>query len=104
MFWKRKKTEEAREKKLSPKEVITNEIEQLTPGQARSYSLTETFGGGLVVVELNPRYPEEGKKYIVSTEELVDNKPSGKRRRLFDSNKPKDVASWILDRNGTPFS
>jgi len=104
MFWKRKKTEGAREKKLSPKEVITNEIEQLAPGQALSYKHTETFGGGLTVVELNPQYPEKGKKYNVSTEELVDNKPAGKRRRLFDSNKPKDVASWILDRDGTPFS
>lgn len=103
MFWGKKSTE-PREKKLSPKEVIINKIEQLTPGQALCYKLPETYGGGLAVVELNPQYPQKGKRYVMSTEELVDNKPSGKRRRLWDSDKPKDLAAWIIDRNGVLFS
>lgn len=103
MFWK-KKNDKPREKKLSPKEVIINKIEQLIPGQALCYKLPETYGGGLAAVELNPQYPQKGKRYVMSTEELVDNKPSGKRRRLWDSDKPKGLAAWIIDRNGVLFS
>jgi len=99
MFW-RKKSEEPREKKISPKEAIINKIEQLTPGQALRYKLPETYGGGLAVIELNPQYPQKGKRYFMSTEELIDNKPSGKKRRLWDSDKPKELAAWIIDRNG----
>lgn len=104
MFWRKKNAEKPKEKKLSPNEVVINKIEQLTSGQALSYRLPETYGGGLAVVELNPQYPKKGKKYIMSTEELVVNKPSGKRRRLWDSDKPKDMAAWILDRNGALFT
>ncbi len=103
MFWK-KKTEEPKEKKLSPKEIMMNQIEQLVPGQALSYKLPQTFGGGLAVVELNPRYPEKGKKYAMCTEELADNNPTGKRMPIWYSDKPKELATWILDRNGVPFS
>jgi len=104
MFWRKKNAEKPEEKKLSPKEVITNKIDQLTSGQTLSYRLPETYGGGLAVVELNAQYPQKGKRYVMSTEELIDNKPSGKRRRLWDSDKPKELAAWIIDRNGVLFS
>ncbi|GAI59065.1 unnamed protein product [marine sediment metagenome] len=100
MFWKKKPAAgEPKAKEPSPKEVIT-QIEQLTLGQALSYRLLETYGGGLAVIELNPQYPKKGRKYILSLEELVDGKPAGKRHRLWDSDKPKDLAGWILDQNG----
>jgi len=102
MFWK-KKAAEPKVKKLSPKEIMVNQVEQLAPGQALSYRLPETYGGGLVIVELNPQYPSKGKKYELSTEKLVDGKPAGERRHLFDYDKPKDIVSWILERNGELF-
>jgi len=114
MFWKKKpadaKPTEAkaevpkpRAKKLSLKDIVRDQIERLGAGQTLTYQLPETFGGGLAVVELNPQYPEKGRKYILSTEELVDGKPAGQRRCLFDSNKPKELAGWILDRYGQLF-
>ena len=87
-------------KELSPKEIVTNQIEQLGPGQSFSYRLHETWGGGLVIVELNPEYPEKGQRYILSTDKIVDGKPAGKRSHLWDSDKPKEVAGWIADRRG----
>ena len=111
MFWKKKQTEAKpvepkpqKAKKLSPKEIMMNQIEQLGAGQSLSYRLPETFGGGLAVVELNPQYPGRGKKYVLSTDAIVEGKPAGKRSRLWDSDKPKDLAGWILERNGELFS
>ena len=111
MFWKKKPATEAKAteakpkvKKLSPKEIMSNQFEQLGPGQCLSYRLPETYGGGLAVVELNPQYPTKGRMYIVSTEKIVGDKPAGQRSRLWDSNKAKDVAGWIIDRGGELFS
>ena len=91
-------------KKLSPREIITSLIEQLQPGQSLSYRLAKVYGGDLAIVELNPRYPGKGKKYSMIIEALVDGKPSGKRVRLWDADKPSQVASWIVDRQGELFS
>ena len=99
MFWRKG----GGEKKLSPKDIMEKEIEQLVPGQLLSYNHPETFGGNLTVVQLNPQYPEKGKKYIISKEGLVDNKPDSKIMYIFDSEKPKEIASWVLDRLGTRF-
>ena len=114
MFWKKKQTEaKAKEakpqkaKKLSPKEIMINQIEQLGPGQNLTYRLAEFLWegfGGFIVVELNPQYPQKGRRYIVSTDKIVDGKPAGQKTRLWDSNKPKDVASWILEKNGVLFT
>ncbi len=107
MFGK-KKQDEAKPKggKLSPKDIIANQIEQLGAGQSLSYRLPEAFGGYLMVVELNPDYPAKGKgqKYIVSRDEIVEGKPAGERTLLFDENKPKEIAGAILDRYGELFS
>jgi hypothetical protein len=56
------------------------------------------LGRGAAVVELNPNYPgKKGKKYIVYTTNVVDMEPIGKGNKLFDSDKPKDLAKWIKD-------
>jgi len=91
-------------KKLSPKEIIIDRIEQLGPEESVSYRLPEVRGGELAVVELNPQYPEKGNKYLLSLEKIVDGKPAGTRSRLWDSNKPKNLAGWILDRSGELYS
>ncbi len=115
MFWKRKEaavkpTEakvgppKSKEKKLSPKDIIASKVEQLSLGETVSYRLPEVYGGGLAVVELNVQYPEKGKKYFLSLEKMIDGKPAGKRSRLWESNKPKDLAGWIVDRSGELYS
>jgi len=108
MFWKRKPaTEEPsklKAKKLSPGDVIAGEIEQLGQGQTLSYRLPEIFGGDLAVIRLNPQYPTKGRKYILSAEKIADGKPTGQRSRLWDSDKPKDIALWVIDKRGELFS
>ena len=123
MFWKKKEktTAEAapvaagappvaqekpkKVKKISPKEELFMKVEMLEVGKAIVYSLPDTFGGGLAVITMNPSYPEpkKGKKYIMNLEALEEGKPSGKRRFLWDSNKPKDLSDWVMDRLGKPF-
>ena len=55
------------------------------------------LGMGAAVVELNPNYPKKGKKYNIYTADVVDMQPVGKGQKLFDSNKPKEIAKWIKD-------
>lgn len=121
MFWKRKQPatistkakpqatraeaqKPQRARKLSPKEIFANQIEQLKPGQSLSYRLPKIYGGDLAIVELNSRYPEKGKKYTMSMEALVDGKPGGEKTRLWDNDNPKAMATWIVDRQGELFS
>lgn len=105
MFWKKDTGAVKSAKPLSPKEVIIRDIEQLAPGQALHYRLPEGREGGTLVVEKNAHHDPKDKKtrrmYLMSTEALVDGKPSGKRDFWWDSDKPKDIASWILNLEAT---
>lgn len=53
------------------------------------------LGKGAAVIELNPNYPEKGKKYLIYAADVIDMQPVGKGQLWFDSNKPKDVARWV---------
>ena len=54
---------------------------------------------GAAVVELNPNYPgKKQKKYNVYATDIVDMQPVDKEPKLFDSDKSKEIASWI--KNG----
>jgi hypothetical protein len=102
--------EEPKEKKLSAKEIkeqnikrIVNEVEQLTPGQLLIYKVPEylgIMGSVFLTAELNPSFSGKGKKYILSTDKLVDGKPSGQKARFIESNKPVEYANWVVDRVG----
>ena len=114
MFWKKKtvgtetpatKVEPSKKKvkPLSPREILRQQIEQLAPGGVIKYKFPETFGGNLAVIELNPQYPQKGHKYILSSEKLIDDKPTGTKSRLFDYDNPKGLANWVMERMGQPF-
>jgi hypothetical protein len=85
---------------------IRQKIEALSqPGStvffylARGSNHGGPLGMGASVIELNPSYAEKkGKKYNIYLTDVVDMQPVGKGNRLFDSNKPKDIASWV--KNG----
>ncbi|MDH4068047.1 MAG: hypothetical protein OEU97_03835 [Dehalococcoidia bacterium] len=85
---------------------ILKKIEELgEPGSTAFFYMARggTNGGplgmGATVVELDPDYSGEKKrKYSVYSADVVDMKPVGKGNKVFDSNKPKDVARWI--KNG----
>ena len=111
MFWRKKqpseqgvKTEVKKVKKLSPKETMIKQVEEMAQGQVVKFQLGEIYGGDLVAVELNPDYPDKGRKYAVSLGKVMDGEAVVKGKHLWDSNKPKDIAGWILNRDGKPFS
>ena len=56
------------------------------------------LGMGAAVIELNPNYPgKKQKKYIVYFADVIDMQPVGKGDKIFDSDKPKDIARWVKD-------
>jgi len=56
------------------------------------------LGMGAAVVELNPNYPgKKQKKYIVYSADVIDMQPVDKGEKIFDSDKPKDIAHWVKD-------
>ncbi len=104
MFGKKK---EPRVKEPSPREILINrieeEIEKLASGQTLIYKLPEFYWSGFaafLMVDLNPSYPEKGKKYLMSTDKIADGKPAGQKIRAWDSNKARDGADWIATRDG----
>jgi hypothetical protein len=84
---------------------IQQKIEGLTePGsivffyQARGTAHGGPLGMGCAVIELNPNYLEKkGEKYIIYTADVVDMQPVGKGQKLFNSDKPKDIARWVQE-------
>jgi hypothetical protein len=61
------------------------------------------FSRGAAVVELNPNYPvERQKKYIMYTANVDGLKPVNKREKIFDSDRPKEIAKWIKARHYKP--
>jgi hypothetical protein len=59
------------------------------------------LGMGATVIELNPDYPgKKQKKYIAYAADVIDMQPVGKGGRVFDSDKPKDVANWVVGSHG----
>jgi len=85
--------------KMSPREVLSNKIEQLPQGEQLFYQLSPSSGGDLVIIERNKEYPAKGRKYSVITTDLVNGKPGEKRRLLFDNNKSKVIAGWLLEKS-----
>jgi len=56
------------------------------------------LGMGATVIELNPNYPgKKQKKYIVYTADVIEMQPVGKGDKIFDSDKPKNIARWAKD-------
>ena len=85
---------------------VVGEMEQLTPGQTLIYKLPEFYWSGLgafLIAELNPLYPQKGRKYIMSRDDIADGKPAGKKARVFESNKPSDFGEWVARRQGERF-
>ena len=84
---------------------IQQKIEALSePGStvffymARGSAHGGPLGMGAAVVELNPNYPgKKQNKYIVYPADVIDMQPVGKGQKLFDSDKPKNIARWIKD-------
>ncbi len=103
----RKKENQTKVKEPSPREIfvqrLVGEIESLAPGQVLTYQLPEFYWTGFaafLIVEPNPTYPEKGKKYLMCTDKIADGKPAGRKIVTCGTDKAKDAAQWIADRDG----
>ena len=83
-------------RKVPPREIIMGEIEQIAQGQELGYIGRSMYGDKVHFVGWNPQYPEKGKKYIMSAHDLKKGVLAGERQYIADSDKPKDIANWIL--------
>jgi hypothetical protein len=99
--------EEAKAKasKLVPYMALADQIEQITPGQLLRYKIPEpeTWGGDFITVELNPQYPQKGRKYILSIENAVSGMPGREKTIIYDSDQSIEIANSVHDRKGEPF-
>ena len=88
-------------KRVSDKETIALQISQLGDYTAINYLCIGWPESFLAVVELNPTYPDKGKKYIVSFDDLIDGEAAGNKLYVAQSNKPRQIARWLLGRKAT---
>jgi hypothetical protein len=93
----------AKAKKLAPYMALASRIEQLIPRQTLRFKIPETWGGNFITVELNPQYPQTGRKYILSIEKAVNGMPGEKRTIMYVSDQPVEIAASIMERNGELF-
>ena len=104
MFGKKKEPEV---KEPSKRDILTahiaGEIEQLAQGQTLVYKLPEFYWGGYAaffMAEINPSYPQKGKKYCACIDQITDGKPAGKKTIAWQTDKPREIADWIAERDG----
>jgi len=111
MFWKRKKDKEPKEsnnvkepkaERLSPKESMERKIKQIGTAQSLTYPLSKSYGNGsmMAIVELNSDTSENAKKYILSVDTCVGDKPCGGKTSIMKSNDHDDIVNWIWKRKG----
>jgi hypothetical protein len=81
---------------VSKKEII-QKMEELKDGARLSFRLSPTFGGGAVIIELNPSRKENGqKKYLMWWG--GDQVQARAKGPFMSSDKAKTIASWAADR------
>jgi hypothetical protein len=110
MFWK-KKGNQSKVKGPTQQEILKNkreilvkqiieEVDTLTKGQTVIYQLSEFYAfARFLGIELNPTFPEKGKKYRMFSDEMVDGKPAGKKSYMDSTNSASGYAEWVADKD-----
>jgi hypothetical protein len=78
--------------------VIQMQLDAINDGQVARYQLPQFRGGDIVIVELNNT--GKGKKYNVWLEKTEAGKPTGVKTRALNTDKTKEIASYIKDLSG----
>jgi len=92
---------EATEKHLSPKDTMAHQVDAMESGKELVFRLGEIYVKPFITIAHNPEFPAKGKKYIVFQEAAgPDHKPGGKRGKFWETNNAKDIASWVIEREG----
>ncbi len=88
-------------KKQSPKEALAAQIDAIESGKEMVFRLGHIYVKPFITVAHNSDYPGKGKKFIAFQESAgADNKPVGSRGKFYDTNNAKDIAGWLLEREG----
>jgi hypothetical protein len=97
VFGKKEDKTTAAVKKLSPKDAMAEQIEAVTGGEEITFKLGQIYVKPYVTVVHNP----SGKRFTVYQDGKDDaGNPAGKRGKFWDTEKAKDIAGWILEREG----
>ena len=93
-----------KEKKLSPKDAMAQRIDAVAAGSELVFKLGQIYVKPFITVTVNPDYPGKGKKYIIFQEAAdTEAKPSGKRGKFWETSNSKEIAGWVLEREGTVY-
>ena len=84
--------------KLTRQEIM-QQMEQFKEGQALRFNIPEIFGGGIAIITLNPNYPgQDEKRYLLKLGK--DGEQAEEAAPYWPTDKPKDLAKWVADRQG----
>ena len=84
--------------KLSRQEIM-QQMEQFKEGEVLKFKIPEIFGGGVTLISLNPNFPKDGgKKYFLRLGN--DEKLAEQSEPYWPTDKAKDLAKWVADRQG----
>jgi len=82
---------------VSKKEII-QKMEELKDGSRLRFRLGATFGGGVVLIELNPSHNQSGQKKFLMW--WGDDEMKARAKDPFmTSDKAKHIAAWPADRD-----
>jgi hypothetical protein len=91
-------------KPKSPKELLIEKLENIAPGTEIAFHLPEMYGPEIIVIAGNKDYPAKGHRFAVQGAAPVDGKPGPKRNTIWEVNKAKAIADWLMLRSATELS
>ncbi len=107
MFWKKDKggaattaAQSPKVKKATPRDLLMEELNAIEPGGEITYKLGPIYTKPFITVAHNT----EGKKFTVYQDAIDQSgNPMGKRGKVWDANEAKDIATWIVEREGAVY-
>ncbi len=89
-------------KKLNPKDAMAQKIDAISGSSEMVFKLGQIYVKPFITVAINP---ETGKKKFIVFQEAAgtDGKPSGKRGKFWETSKAKEIAGWVLEREGSVY-
>ncbi len=100
MFGKKSKDDAAgAQKPRKPRDILTEQIDQLAPGQQMMFRLNEMYGPDIIIVEAKKDYQGKGPRYSVIGSPPVDGKPGPIRNTIWEPSKAKPIVDWLIMRS-----
>jgi hypothetical protein len=107
MFGKKAKDDAAgagSAKPKKPRDALTDEIDQLTPGQQLLFRLPEIYGPEIIIIDAIKDYQGKGPRFSMIASPPVDGKPGPTRNTMWQSSKAKAIADWLIMRSAQKYT